>query len=211
MCAIIGRLIANFGLEIGTMTIRKPYLTPTEVAKMLRVATVTVRMWAQKGMLKAEVTPGGHRRYMMQEVRRFARSHGIALQLEDDERMRVLVVDDEPAWLELMVEILRETREEVVIETAADGFEAGQKLKGLRPHVVLLDLMMPGIDGVQVCQAIKRDPETSSARVICISGFIDEERERRLKLAGVERSFSKPVNIDELLNVIGLQPIQKKA
>lgn len=192
------------------MAIRKPYLTPTEVAKMLRVATVTVRMWAQKGMLKAEVTPGGHRRYMLQEVKRFASSHGIALQLENDERLRVLIVDDEPDWLELMVEILRETKEDVVIETAADGFEAGHKVAGFRPHVVLLDLMMPGIDGVQVCQAIKRDPETSSARVICVSGFIDEENEKRLQSAGVECCFAKPIDTDELLKVIGLQSIHRE-
>jgi len=187
------------------MTIRKPYLTPTEVAGMLRVATVTVRMWAQKGMLKAEVTPGGHRRYMLQEVKRFARSHGIALQLENDEHLRILIVDDEPAWLELMVEILRDSRDEVVIETAADGFEAGHKVASFRPHLVLLDLMMPGIDGVQVCQAIKNDPETSSARVICVSGFIDKNNEKWLKDAGVERCFSKPIDTDELLDVIGLQ------
>ena len=189
------------------MTIRKPYLTPTEVAKMLRVATVTVRMWAQKGMLKAEVTPGGHRRYMLQEVKRFARSHGIALQLESDDHLRVLIVDDEPEWLGLMAEILRETKDEVVIETAADGFEAGHKVAGFRPHVVLLDLMMPGIDGVQVCKAIKRDPETSSARVICVSGFIDKENEKRLKESGVERCFAKPIDTNELLDVIGLESL----
>lgn len=187
------------------MTIRKPYLTPTEVANMLRVATVTVRMWAQKGMLKAEVTPGGHRRYMLQEVKRFARSHGIALQLENDEHLRILIVDDQPEWLDIMVEILRNTQEEVVIETAADGFEAGHKVAGFRPHVVLLDLMMPGIDGVQVCKAIKRDPDTSSARVICVSGYIDEENEKRLKDAGVECCLAKPINSAELLDVIGLQ------
>ena len=171
------------------MILRKPYLTPTEVAKLLRVATVTVRMWAQKGMLKAEVTPGGHRRYMLQEVKRFARSHGIALQLEDNENLRILIVDDEPQWRELMLDILKDSGNEVVVET-----------------VVLLDLMMPGIDGVQVCQAIKSDPETSSARVICISGFIDETNEKRLKAAGVERCFAKPIDTDELLSVIGLQP-----
>jgi len=184
---------------------KKSYLTPTEVAKMLRVATVTVRMWAQKGMLKAEVTPGGHRRYSLQEVKRFARSHGIALQMENDERLRVLIVDDEPEWLEMIVDILQNTTDDVVVETAADGFEAGRKVAVFRPTVVLLDLMMPGIDGVQVCQAIKSDPETSSARVICISGFIDESNEQRLQEAGVERCLSKPIHTDELLQVIGLK------
>jgi len=167
-------------------------------------------MWAQKGMLKAEVTPGGHRRYMLREVKRFARSHGIALQLESDAQLRVLIADDEPEWIELLVEILSETEDDVVIETAADGFEAGQKVAGFRPHLVLLDLMMPGIDGVQVCQAIKRDPETSSARVICVSGFIDEESKKRLKDAGVERCIAKPIDTTELLSVIGLQSARRE-
>ncbi len=192
------------------MAIRKPYLTPTEVAKMLRVATVTVRMWAQKGMLKAEVTPGGHRRYMLQEVKRFARSHGIALQLEEDDNLRVLIVDDEPEWRALLTDVFKDTSEEVIIETAADGFEAGHKVAVFRPHLVLLDLMMPGINGVQVCQAIKSDPETSSARVICISGYIEEENEQRLKDAGVEHCFAKPLDTAELFRVIGLESTQRE-
>jgi len=193
------------------MAIRKPYLTPTEVAKMLRVATVTVRMWAQKGMLKAEVTPGGHRRYMLQEVKRFAGSHGIALQLEeDDNNLRVLIVDDEPEWRALLTDVFKDTSEEVITETAADGFEAGHKVAVFRPHLVLLDLMMPGINGVQVCQAIKSDPETSSARVICISGYIEEENEQRLKDAGVEHCFAKPLNTAELFRVIGLESTQRE-
>ncbi|MCB1758369.1 MAG: response regulator [Gammaproteobacteria bacterium] len=186
------------------MTTNKPYLTPTEVARMLRVATVTVRMWAQKGMLKAEVTPGGHRRYMLQEVKRFARSHGITLQVANEDQYRVLIVDDEPDWRELLTELLRSNSEDIVIETAADGFEAGRKVSALKPHLVLLDLMMPGIDGAQVCRAIKSDPETSSARVFCISGYIDSENETRLIEAGVERCFAKPVDSSQLLDAIGL-------
>ena len=171
------------------MAIRKPYLTPTEVAKMLRVATVTVRMWAQKGMLKAEVTPGGHRRSMLQEVKRFARSHGIALQLENDERLRVLIVDDEPEWLKLMGEILIDTKEDVIIETAADGFEAGQKVAGFRPHVVLLDLMMPGIDGWEVCTAIR---EFSQAPILIFSAVINPELVTRALDLGADDYLVKP-------------------
>ena len=181
----------------------KPYLTPTEVARMLRVATVTVRMWAQKGMLKAEVTPGGHRRYMLHEVKRFASSHGISLQASDDGKYRVLIVDDEPDWRDLLVELLNEHSPDLALETASNGFEAGRKLSEFNPHLVLLDLMMPGIDGVQVCRMIRSDPETSSARVICISAFIDAEAQAALTEAGVERCFAKPVDFTELLGAIG--------
>jgi CheY-like chemotaxis protein len=165
-------------------------------------------MWAQKGMLKAEVTPGGHRRYMLQEVKRFARSHGITLQVANEDEYRVLIVDDEPDWRELLAELLRANSQDIVIETAADGFEAGRKVSGFKPHLVLLDLMMPGIDGAQVCRAIKGDPETSSARVFCISGYIDDESEARLMEAGIERCFAKPIDSNELLDAIGLAELK---
>ncbi len=56
----------------------KPYLTPNEVATLFMVSPITVRQWAQKGLLKAEVTVGGHRRFLRGEVERFARDHGLA-------------------------------------------------------------------------------------------------------------------------------------
>ena len=51
----------------------RPYLTPTEVANWMMVSPITVRGWAQRNLLQAEVTPGGHRRFRREEVERFAR------------------------------------------------------------------------------------------------------------------------------------------
>lgn len=184
----------------------KTYLSPAEVAKLLRVATVTVRMWAQKGMLKAETTPGGHRRYRYQEIKRFATQHGISLQTGDEDHLRILIVDDEAEWSGLLVDILMAADDGVVTELAADGFEAGRKINSFQPHVILLDLKLPGIDGVEVCRSIKADPETQSIRVIGITGFLSKENEEKLLQAGAECCLSKPVDEDVLLAAVGLIP-----
>jgi len=180
------------------------YLSPAEAAKLLRVATVTVRMWAQKGMIEAETTPGGHRRYRYQEIKRFAVQHGISLQMGSEERLRVLIVDDEPEWSGLLADMLTSTDDEVITELASDGFEAGRKINGFQPHVILLDLMLPGVDGVEVCRSIKSDPETQSIRIIAITGFLTEENTSRLLEAGAECCLPKPLDKDELLAAVGL-------
>lgn len=182
----------------------KTYLSPAEVAKLLRVATVTVRMWAQKGMLKAETTPGGHRRYRYQEIKRFATQHGISLQTGDEKHLRILIVDDEAEWSKLLADILMAADKDVVIELAADGFEAGRKVHSFQPHIILLDLKLPGIDGVGVCRSIKADPETQSIRIIGITGFLSEENEQKLLQAGAETCLSKPVDQQTLLAATGL-------
>lgn len=182
----------------------KTYLSPAEVAELLRVATVTVRMWAKKGMLKAETTPGGHRRYRYQEIKRFAAQHGISLQSGDEKHLRILIVDDEVEWSGLLADILLAADDGVVTELAADGFEAGRKVQSFRPHVILLDLKLPGIDGVEVCRSIKADPETQFIRIIGITGFLSKENEVQLLQAGAECCLSKPVDEAVLLAAVGL-------
>ncbi|MCP3666202.1 MAG: response regulator [Gammaproteobacteria bacterium] len=184
---------------------KKTYLSPAEVAELLRVATVTVRMWAKKGMLMAETTPGGHRRYRYQEIKRFAAQHGISLQTGSEAELRVLIVDDDELWRELLAEILLGADgDDVITERAADGFEAGRKVGSFKPHVILLDLMLPGVDGVEVCQMIKNDPETQSIRVIGVTGFLSKENEARMLSAGAECCLSKPVDREALLDAVGL-------
>ncbi len=184
---------------------KKTYLSPAEVAELLRVATVTVRMWAKKGMLMADTTPGGHRRYRYQEIKRFAAQHGISLQTGSEAELRVLIVDDDELWRELLAEILQGADgDDVITEWAADGFEAGRKVGIFKPHVILLDLMLPGVDGVEVCQMIKNDPETQSIRVIGVTGFLSKENEARMLSAGAECCLSKPIDREALLDAVGL-------
>lgn len=183
---------------------RQEYLTPHEVAELLLVSPVTVRQWAQKGQLRAETTPGGHRRFSQAEVERFAVQRGIRLERGGREQLRVLIVDDDKQLAGYLVELLDTLSDNVATDTAYDGFEAGQKVRTFVPHVVLLDLMMPGIDGLSVCRLLKGDPATRSIRIIAMTGYYSKENVERILAAGAEVCLAKPLDTAALTQAIGL-------
>lgn len=98
----------------------------------MMVSPVTVRGWAQKGLLLAEVTPGGHRRFRSEEVERFARQWN---PVGNKGRLRILIVDDDRAVRGFLAELFEGGEHQIVVETAHDGFEAGRKVH-IFPHLL---------------------------------------------------------------------------
>lgn len=180
----------------------KPYLTPHEVAQWMMVSPVTVRGWAQKGMLPAEVTPGGHRRFRREEVERFARQWNPA---GNRGPLRVLIVDDDHSVVGFLKELLEGATDPVTVEVAYDGFEAGSKVHAFVPDIVLLDYMMPGMKGSEVCRQIKQIPGLTNVRVIAMSGFLSPEYEAELVAAGAECCLTKPIDTTQLLTLMGIE------
>ena len=93
---------------------------------------------------------------------------------------------------------------DVKVELAYDGFEAGQKIEIFQPNIVLLDLMMPGLDGYEVCHRIKQDPRTKSIRIIAMTGYPTEENKEHILSEGAEICLAKPLNREQLLGLLGL-------
>lgn len=182
----------------------KTYLTPAEVAELLLVAPVTVRQWAQKGWIKAELTGGGHRRFLRSEVERFARERGLNLHRPAPGGIRLLVVDDDPQLVRYLTELLKGEEGIAAVDGAGDGFDAGLKVRTFQPDVVLLDLMMPDVDGFAVCKLLKDGPDTRHIRIFAITGYPSPENEQRILDAGAEVCLAKPVDRDQLLGLLGL-------
>lgn len=182
----------------------KPYLTPNEVAELLMVSPVTVRQWAQKGRLKAMTTPGGHRRFLRQEVERFVREHGLSTRTDRDDSLRILIVDDDAQLTRYLVALLSGLSADVVVDTASDGFEAGRKVQIFQPHVILLDLMMPGLSGFDVCRTLKDEPATKPIRIIAMTGYPTQENIDLILAAGAETCLAKPLEPGLLLDAIGI-------
>ena len=187
---------------------KRPYWTPTEVARLLRVSPVTVRHWALKGWLSAETTAGGHRRFLKREVERFARERGISLQPSEDGSFRVLIVDGDRNFARFIAEGLQTQGAHVITETAHDGFDAGTKMLSFEPHVVVLDLIMPGLDGFEVCRRLKQDPVTRLVRVIALTGYSGPEHAERILAEGAEACLPKPIDRRALFEAIGAPPAQ---
>ncbi len=180
------------------------YLTPAEVAKLLMVSPAAVRLWAEKGDLKALTTPGGHRRFLQSEVERFTAGRGIAATDKSEQRLSILIVDDDVQFTNYLQKLLSKFSSEVVVAVANNGFDAGIKIKELDPNVVLLDLMMPGMDGFSVCQSIKSNKTTTDIRVIVMTGFPSAENVQKIMSVGAEVCLSKPVDKVKLLDLLGL-------
>lgn len=176
----------------------KPYLTPSEAAKLLMVSPITVRAWAQKGLLPSETTPGGHRRFLRESVEQFAQY----ITVPQRDVFRVLVVDDNKQVAGFLVEWLTGLDEPFIVNTAADEFEAGSKVHIFEPDIILMDLMMPKLNGFNVCRQIKAEPKTWDIRVIAMTGHQSQEEEQRILEAGAEICIPKPLDTKFLLGLL---------
>ena len=191
---------------------KKEFLTPNEAAARLMISPVTLRHWALAGKLAFVTTPGGHRRYTEDEIERFAKQvekpvatgdlH--ATLFLDDGVQRILIVDDDLQLTDFLVELLQGLPEPVKLEVAHDGFTAGQKMLSFRPHTVLLDLMMPGLKGFEVCRRIKDSPLTSDTRVVMMTGYNTPENIRAATAVGAEACLAKPLDKAKLFKSLVL-------
>lgn len=191
----------------------KSYLMPAEVAELLAVSVVTVRSLVEKGELKSMVTAGGHRRFRYSDIIQYAKNHNLVLNLPEKSSYRIMIVDDDEQFSKMLEKILSSLPFQLEIETAINGFQAGFRAKQNTPDLMLLDIRMLGISGVEVANTIKEDPETSEVRIIAMTGYEDDESSQRIKQAGAEKVLQKPFSADELVEAIGkneLEPYRNK-
>ncbi|MGA2659888.1 MAG: response regulator [Verrucomicrobiota bacterium] len=110
---------------------------------------------------------------------------------------KILVVDDEPEAVELVEFNLRQAGFDVV--TAADGAEALKKARGLLPNLIVLDLMLPEVDGLEVCKMVRRDPLTAAVPIVMVTARAAEiDRILGLEL-GADDYITKPFSPRELI------------
>ena len=181
---------------------RNDLLTPSQTAALLGVSPVTVRLWARTGKLASHTTPGGHRRFDALELATFARRYGLRLHSDPSGGMRVLIVEDDPQFASFLNQALTLLTPTPEIEHAYEGFEAGRRLQRFQPDLVLLDLMLPGIDGFAICQRLRQDPETEHIRIIAMTGYDTPENHARILAAGAETCLAKPFRVSELLEAV---------
>jgi len=178
-----------------------PFLTPAQVAQRLRVSPVTVRHWALNGKLSFVTTPGGHRRFLLEEVERFARQYGVDLQPSKPAGLRVLIVDDDPELGEMLTEFVTALDPDNEAALAHNGFEAGSLIHEFKPDLVLLDIMMPGLDGFAVCRRIKQNPQTRHIPVIAMTGKPSQQNIKAMFEAGADDCLAKPLDPEVLRNL----------
>ena len=169
------------------------HLTTRQAAAHCRVSIPTLRRWIRTGALGAHLTPGGHRRIDLYEFQRFLSAQGRpAYPAATEPRTRVLLVDDEPLVVQMLHDLLVDGP--FAVETATDGYEALVKVGTFRPALIILDVVLAGLDGVEACRCLRRMPETKGVRILGVTGH--PSMVPVLLGAGADACVTKPLDLE---------------
>ncbi|OGR86085.1 MAG: hypothetical protein A3A86_00785 [Elusimicrobia bacterium RIFCSPLOWO2_01_FULL_60_11] len=182
------------------------------VAEQAQVAGSTIRHYTDMGLIRvAGYTDGGQRLYSKTEtLERLARIQAfsrrgltlpeIKMAMEGKSRSKkILIVDDEQEVSELLVELLKSKFPDYQVRVAGDGFTAGRLIGEFFPDLIVLDLMLPGVDGFHVCRQIRQDPLLSGILVLAITGFDSSEMKKKIMDCGANDYLAKPMENSEFI------------
>jgi two-component system, OmpR family, response regulator RpaA len=186
----------------GAIPKMKTVFTTGEAAKICKVSQQTIIRCFDSGQLKGFRVPGSRfRRIPRDSLYRFMKDNSIPTDALESGRRRILIVDDDPAIVELIRDVLNaDGRFES--KDVNNGFAAGMQAKEYHPDLMILDVMLPDINGRSVCELVRSDPTIVDIKIICISGMIEEDKIDDLKAAGADDFLHKPLDVDELIKRI---------
>ena len=191
----------------------KELFTTGEAAEICRVSQQTIIRCFDAGRLEGFRVPGSKfRRIPRESLVKFMKDNAIPLDGMETGKKKVLVVDDDAEIVDLLVEVLtRDGRFDV--KTATSGYEAGIQTQRFRPDCILLDYMLPDVNGNVVCHTIRKNPEFENIKIIIVSGVIKQEEIDQLLKSGAQDFVKKPFDINDLINRIcaTLEMLQKSA
>jgi len=180
----------------------KSVFTTGEAADICGLSQQTIIRCFDSGQLGGFRVPGSKfRRIPREQLIKFMREHDIPLNVLESTRIKVLVVDDDAAIVEMFVDALTaDGRFEV--RTAMTGFEAGVEANRFRPDLIVLDYMLPDINGNVVCRTIRQSEELAQTRILIVSGVIRQPEIDQLLEAGADDFIRKPPNVDQVIERI---------
>ena len=178
----------------------KQVFSTGEAAQICGISQQTVIRCFDKGEVKGFLVPGSKfRRIPREELISFMKRHNIPMGQLDSAKHKVLIVEDDPAIVELLEEVLRrDGRFEV--KSTSSGYEAGLLTEKFRPAVMVLDYLLPDINGNVVCRTVRSNPDLSGTKIIIVSGVINRDEVNQLLADGADEFIQKPFDVGHLTN-----------
>jgi len=176
--------------------LKRLFYTTFEISGICGVNPTTVQNWIKGKRLKAFQTPGGHRRVRREDLISFMKEFGMPLPkyLTQDHPL-AMIVDDEEVILDMLEEMLKSGDETVSVVRAESGVAALLMIGECKPDLLILDIMMPGMNGFEVCQKLKSNSSTKNIKIIAISGDHTPGVKERILSSGADLFVGKPLNI----------------
>ena len=176
----------------------KTVFTTGEAAKICKVSQQTIIRCFDSGQLKGFRVPGSRFRRIPRDVLyKFMKDNGIPTDALESGKRKALIVDDDEELVELIRDVL-ESDGRFEVRVANNGFDAGMMVKDYHPDIIVLDVMLPDINGKEVCQRVRSDPSLDDVKIICISGMVEHDKIQELKQAGADDFMQKPFEIEDL-------------
>jgi excisionase family DNA binding protein len=187
----------------------KTVFTTGEAAKICKVSQQTIIRCFDNGQLKGFRVPGSRfRRIPREALYKFMKDNGIPTDALESGKRKVLLVDDDNDLVALMTRVIDEDGR-FEVRVASNGFDAGMMVKEYRPDIIVLDVMLPDINGKEVCHRVRADTTLEDVRILCISGMVEEDKIQELRLSGADEFLHKPFDIYELIDrMCGLLEIE---
>ncbi len=186
-------------LELGLLKIG-------ELAEKCGLPISTIKYYTDLELLRAsDYMEGGFRLYNQQEcVLRLKRiremldqGHSIKEVKENIEKIlvyKVLVIDDEPEVHDFVKDVLKPFSQ-VEVNSVFDGFSAGMVVGEYMPDLIILDLLLPGIDGFKVCASIKGNPKLKHIKIFAVTGYDSPEYKAKIFSSGADDYLPKPIEL----------------
>ncbi len=175
---------------------RHSFFTTFEISQICGVNPTTVQNWVKGKKLRAFQTPGGHRRVRREDLVSFMKEFGMPLpaELAQDPPL-VMIVDDEADIVDMLESLVKSGEDEVRVAKAQNGVDALLMIGENKPDLLIIDIMMPGMNGYDVCQKLKASSGTQNIKIVAISGDHNPAVKERILSAGADLFFTKPLEI----------------
>ena len=188
--------------KLNYESIPGPHLTTGDIARYCHFTVSQVNRWIKKGDLKAFRNVGGHYRVMQSDFRKFLEQNGMPViekYFEEGKKKKILIAEDDATIVDIFSHFIKTQYEDAVIEVAYDGYEALLKTGNLLPDLLILDIRMPKIDGLEVCRRIRETKTIKpSPKILAITAHSEAYDRDTVIESGADDYLIKPIEIETL-------------
>ncbi|MFT6407541.1 MAG: excisionase family DNA binding protein [Arenicella sp.] len=179
----------------------KEFYSTIEASKLLGVSVRTAQLWVENGSLEAWKTPGGHRRIVAKSVNDYINDNQTTPPRSSN-KMRVLVVEDNPTVSKFYEAAIKSWGQSIEVIAKKDGFEGLLEIGRQVPDLLISDIYMPGMDGLQMIRSLYTSELLSVEKIIVISGLSNESIIERGGIPLGIDFFIKPVDVLQLKQAV---------